>query len=96
MPTKKLVNSPSTAVPDALRGLVRANPDLALLSGHDVILRSDLGDGAVKGKVALVCGGGSGHEPAHAGYVGKGMLTGAVAGAVFTSPPVSSILACIR
>lgn len=65
-----------------------------MLVGHDVVLRSDLS--AVKGKVALISGGGSGHEPAHAGYVGAGMLTGAVAGAVFTSPPVSSILAALQ
>lgn len=47
-------------------------------------------------QVTLVSGGGSGHEPAHAGYVGKGMLTAAVAGGVFASPPVSSILAALR
>ena len=47
-------------------------------------------------QVALLSGGGSGHEPAHAGFVGKGMLTGAVAGAVFASPPTDSILAALR
>ena len=46
--------------------------------------------------MALLSGGGSGHEPAHAGFVGKGMLTGAVAGAVFASPPTDSILAALR
>eukprot|EP00079_Xenopus_tropicalis_P024687 XP_012817609.1 PREDICTED: triokinase/FMN cyclase isoform X2 [Xenopus tropicalis] len=65
-----------------------------MLQGHRVILRADFE--GVKGKVALLSGGGSGHEPAHAGYVGRGMLTGAIAGPVFTSPPVGSIVAAIR
>ncbi|NWS21370.1 TKFC cyclase, partial [Pachyramphus minor] len=116
---KKLVNSVSGCADDALAGLVSCNPGLRLLQGHRVILRDDLP--AVRGRVALLSGGGSGHEPAHAGetpqfplpaapgtatapssqsrsagYVGKGMLTGAVAGAVFTSPSVGSVLAAIR
>ncbi|NXC36512.1 TKFC cyclase, partial [Campylorhamphus procurvoides] len=91
---KKLVTSVSGCVDDALAGLVSCNPGLRLLRGHRVILRDDLP--AIRGRVALLSGGGSGHEPAHAGYVGKGMLTGAVAGAVFTSPSVGSVLAAIR
>ncbi|XP_064515909.1 triokinase/FMN cyclase isoform X1 [Pseudopipra pipra] len=91
---KKLVNSVSGCADDALAGLVSCNPGLRLLQGHRVILRSDLS--AVRGRVALLSGGGSGHEPAHAGYVGKGMLTGVVAGAVFTSPSVGSVLAAVR
>ncbi|XP_032547645.1 triokinase/FMN cyclase [Chiroxiphia lanceolata] len=91
---KKLVNSVSGCADDALAGLVSCNPGLRLLQGHRVLLRSDLS--AVRGRVALLSGGGSGHEPAHAGYVGKGMLTGVVAGAVFTSPSVGSVLAAIR
>ncbi|NXF80585.1 TKFC cyclase, partial [Sclerurus mexicanus] len=91
---KKLVTSVSGCVDDALAGLVSCNPGLRLLRGHRVILRDDLP--ALRGRVALLSGGGSGHEPAHAGYVGKGMLTGAVAGAVFTSPSVGSVLAAIR
>ncbi|KAJ7395056.1 Triokinase/FMN cyclase [Pitangus sulphuratus] len=91
---KKLVNSVSGCADDALAGLVSCNPGLRLLQGHRVILRDDLV--AVRGRVALLSGGGSGHEPAHAGYVGKGMLTGVVAGAVFTSPSVGSVLAAIR
>ncbi|NXC60380.1 TKFC cyclase, partial [Aleadryas rufinucha] len=67
---------------------------LRLLQGHRVVLRDDLP--AIRGRVALLSGGGSGHEPAHAGYVGKGMLTGVVAGAVFASPSVGSVLAAIR
>ncbi|XP_061335283.1 triokinase/FMN cyclase [Pezoporus flaviventris] len=91
---KKLVNSVPACADDALAGLVASNPGLQLLQGHRVALRADLV--AIRGRVALLSGGGSGHEPAHAGYIGKGMLTGVVAGAVFTSPAVGSILAAIR
>ncbi|KAK4822789.1 hypothetical protein QYF61_019980 [Mycteria americana] len=91
---KKLVNSVAGCADDALAGLVACNPGLRLLQGHRVVLRADLV--AIRGRVALLSGGGSGHEPAHAGYIGKGMLTGVVAGAVFTSPAVGSILAAIR
>ncbi|NXI36004.1 TKFC cyclase, partial [Galbula dea] len=91
---KKLVNRVASCADDALAGLVACSPGLKLLQGHRVVLRADLE--AIRGRVALLSGGGSGHEPAHAGYVGKGMLTGVVAGAVFTSPAVGSILAAIR
>uniref|UniRef100_A0A452FQE9 Triokinase/FMN cyclase n=1 Tax=Capra hircus TaxID=9925 RepID=A0A452FQE9_CAPHI len=92
--SKKLVNSVAGCADDALAGLVACNPSLQLLQGHRVALRSDLD--SLKGRVALLSGGGSGHEPAHAGFIGKGMLTGVIAGAVFTSPAVGSILAAIR
>ncbi|XP_060015009.1 triokinase/FMN cyclase isoform X3 [Lagenorhynchus albirostris] len=92
--SKKLVNSVAGCADDALAGLVACNPNLQLLQGHRVALRSDLD--SLKGQVALLSGGGSGHEPAHAGFIGKGMLTGVIAGAVFTSPAVGSILAAIR
>uniref|UniRef100_A0A8C9FSB8 Triokinase and FMN cyclase n=1 Tax=Pavo cristatus TaxID=9049 RepID=A0A8C9FSB8_PAVCR len=91
---KKLVCSVTSCAEDALAGLVACNPGLQLLRGHRVALRSDLA--ALRGRVALLSGGGSGHEPAHAGYIGKGMLSGVVAGAIFTSPAVGSILAAIR
>lgn len=91
---KKFINKVDDVVVESLNGLVTANPHLTLLDGHKVVLRSDLAE--VSGQVALISGGGSGHEPAHGGYVGKGMLTGAVAGDVFTSPPVSSIMATMR
>ncbi|XP_012884729.1 PREDICTED: bifunctional ATP-dependent dihydroxyacetone kinase/FAD-AMP lyase (cyclizing) [Dipodomys ordii] len=94
MTSKKLVNSVVDCADDALAGLVACNPHLQLLQGHRVALRSDLD--SLKGRVALLSGGGSGHEPAHAGFIGKGMLTGVVAGAVFASPAVGSILAAIR
>nr|XP_044606187.1 triokinase/FMN cyclase isoform X2 [Equus asinus] len=94
MTSKKLLNSVAGCADDALAGLVACDPNLQLLQGHRVALRSDLD--SLKGRVALLSGGGSGHEPAHAGFIGKGMLTGVIAGAVFTSPAVGSILAAIR
>uniref|UniRef100_A0A8B9RLL3 Triokinase/FMN cyclase n=1 Tax=Astyanax mexicanus TaxID=7994 RepID=A0A8B9RLL3_ASTMX len=89
----RLLNSVERCVDEALEGIVCSNGGLVLLKGHRVVLRSDLE--LLKGKVALLSGGGSGHEPAHAGYVGRGMLSGAVAGSVFASPPPGSILAAI-
>ncbi len=64
-PKKKLINSADGCVDEALCGLVRASGSLSLLKGHRVVLRSDLDH--LKGKVALLSGGGSGHEPAHGG-----------------------------
>uniref|UniRef100_A0A8D3BPY1 Triokinase/FMN cyclase n=1 Tax=Scophthalmus maximus TaxID=52904 RepID=A0A8D3BPY1_SCOMX len=92
-PHRKLINSVDGCVDEALCGLVRASGGLALLRGHRVVLRSD--PECLRGRVALLSGGGSGHEPAHAGYVGAGMLSAAVAGGVFASPPPASILAAI-
>ncbi|XP_015245917.1 PREDICTED: triokinase/FMN cyclase-like, partial [Cyprinodon variegatus] len=92
-PQKKLINSVDRCVDEALCGLVRASGGLCLLKGHRVVLRSDLDN--LKGKVGLLSGGGSGHEPAHGGYIGAGMLSAAVAGGVFASPPPASILAAI-
>eukprot|EP00731_Ephydatia_muelleri_P027864 Em0019g737a len=94
--SKKLINSPANAVDEALAGLVGANPSLRLLQGHRVIVRADIDTVTEQNKVTLVSGGGSGHEPAHAGFVGKGMLSAAVAGAVFASPPSASVLAALR
>ena len=70
--TKKLINSPDAVVDDCLMGLCYAHPGLRLLKGHKVVVRSDYLDVKKKGQVALMCGGGSGHEPAHGGYVGPG------------------------
>ncbi|XP_058481426.1 triokinase/FMN cyclase [Solea solea] len=92
-PQRKLINSVDSCVDEALCGLVRSSGGLSLLQGHRVVLRSDLDN--LRGKVALLSGGGSGHEPAHGGYVGAGMLSAAVAGGVFASPPPASILAAI-
>ncbi|MCP4365070.1 MAG: dihydroxyacetone kinase subunit DhaK [Planctomycetes bacterium] len=91
---KKLINDPNNVVPEMLEGFAAAYPGhIRLLDGHNVVVMKD---SPIKGKVALVSGGGSGHEPAHAGYVGGGMLDAACAGDVFTSPNVEQILAAIR
>ncbi|MBK7622032.1 MAG: dihydroxyacetone kinase subunit DhaK [Kineosporiaceae bacterium] len=87
---KKLVNDPAEIVTDALRGMAAAHPRLRVDLEHKVVSR---GDAPVAGKVALVSGGGSGHEPLHAGFVGVGMLDAACAGEVFTSPVPDQILA---
>src|SRR6266540_89551 len=81
---KKLINRPEDVVTDALQGMAVAHPDLLKVSfGPNYIVR---GDAPVQGKVALVSGGGSGHEPMHGGFVGMGMLDAACPGEVFTSP----------
>lgn len=92
---KKLINSPTAVVRELLEGLVSLDPNLALLAEEQVVLRQPLADRQTR-LVAVISGGGSGHEPAHAGYVGEGMLTAAVAGDVFTSPSVDAVLAAIR
>jgi len=81
---KKLINTPETEVKDAMAGMAAAHPDLIRVEyDPNVIIRKDA---PRKGKVGLVSGGGSGHEPLHGGYVGLGMLDAACPGAVFTSP----------
>jgi dihydroxyacetone kinase-like protein len=87
---KKLVNDPADVVADALRGMAAAHPGLRVDHVNRVVYR---GDAPVAGKVGLVSGGGSGHEPMHAGFVGPGMLDAACAGEVFTSPVPDQILA---
>ena len=93
---KRLFNSVDRVVEEFLLGLVAIDPGLRKLPGHPVITRADLADFRAENRVALISGGGSGHEPAHAGYVGQGMLTAAVVGDVFTSPPVDDVIAAIR
>ncbi len=93
---KKLLNQVADVVPQMLEGLVDANPGLAVLAGQTVVLRSDHPEVASRGEVAIISGGGAGHEPAHGGYVGPGMLTGAVVGEVFTSPSTDAVLAAVR
>jgi triose/dihydroxyacetone kinase / FAD-AMP lyase (cyclizing) len=93
---KKLINDVSTVVPDMLDGLAALNPGLSLLQGTTIIVRADAEAAAARGEVALISGGGSGHEPAHGGYVGPGMLSAAVAGEVFTSPSTDAVLDAIR
>lgn len=92
---KKLINDPRNAVREMLEGLVDLSPDLALVEGHNVIVRKGLPEPEDRA-VAVLSGGGSGHEPAHAGYVGQGLLAGAISGDVFTSPSVDAVLAGIR
>ena len=87
---KKLINAPERVVEDMLRGMELAHGGmLRLLPDNGVVLRADA---PVQGKVALVSGGGSGHEPTHGGYVGPGMLDAACAGSVFTSPTPDQML----
>ncbi|SHH44652.1 dihydroxyacetone kinase subunit DhaK [Clostridium grantii] len=91
---KKIINNPNFVVEDMLKGLAAAYPEyLKKIDSADVLVRKD---SPIKGKVALVSGGGSGHEPAHAGYVGQGMLHGAVVGSVFTSPTPDEIYEAIK
>ena len=87
---KKLINKPEDVVLEELQGIELAHPDLVKVHyDPNFIYRADA---PVKGKVAVVSGGGSGHEPMHGGYVGKGMLDAACPGAVFTSPTPDQVL----
>ena len=92
---KQFMNSKTTLVTDALDGVLRTSHGLlARLDGYPhikVIVRTDW----TRAKVAIVSGGGSGHEPSHAGFVGQGMLTAAVCGEIFASPSVDAVLAGI-
>ena len=91
---KKLINKADDLVDQMLDGLVKANPEkIVRIEGTNVIARADA---PVEGKVGLISGGGSGHEPAHAGYVGKAMLDCAIAGDVFTSPTPDQVLEAIK
>jgi dihydroxyacetone kinase-like protein len=90
---KKLINDPADVVPEALRGLALAHPELRVDHENRVVFRADA---PVQGKVGLVSGGGSGHEPMHAGFVGTGMLDAACAGEVFTSPVPDQVVAATR
>ncbi|MFC8172464.1 dihydroxyacetone kinase subunit DhaK [Streptomyces sp. NPDC057325] len=80
---RMLINVPETVVADALRGMAAAHPELTVDVERRIVVRRDA---PVAGKVALVSGGGSGHEPLHGGFVGPGMLAAACPGEVFTSP----------
>lgn len=91
---KKIINNPEDVVQDMIEGILKAHPSmLKNVPGTSVLIRAEA---PVKGKVALISGGGSGHEPAHAGFVGRGMLDGAVAGEIFTSPTPDQIFAAIK
>ena len=90
---KKLINLPDTVVTDALAGVAAAHPSLAVDIENKVITRAG---GPRAGKVGLVSGGGSGHEPLHGGFVGYGMLDAACPGEVFTSPVPDQMLAATK
>ena len=92
---KMLINRPEAVVEEMVEGLVALHPGLRRLPGQAVIVRADAGSVRDR-QVALISGGGSGHEPAHAGYVGRGMLSAAVSGDVFTSPSPDAVLEAIR
>jgi dihydroxyacetone kinase-like protein len=90
---KKLINAPDDVVTDALAGLAAAHPTLKVNIEDRYVTRAG---GPVPGKTSLVSGGGSGHEPLHAGFVGYGMLDAACPGEVFTSPVPDQILAATK
>jgi phosphoenolpyruvate---glycerone phosphotransferase subunit DhaK len=91
---KKFINIPEEIVKESLAGLEAAHPDLVRIdSENQLVLRKDA---PVSGKVALVSGGGSGHEPLHGGFVGKGMLDAACPGEIFTSPVPDQMLAATK
>lgn len=92
---KKIMNQPSAIVDEMIQGLTKSYPDyVSRLENTNVIVRSDLKN--MSQTVGLVSGGGSGHEPSHAGFVGEGMLTAAVCGEVFTSPTPDQIFEAIK
>jgi dihydroxyacetone kinase len=98
---KKILNDPAESVSEFIDGLLVQYPNhLRRLQNHHVVLAAEAVDsgsgGGVVGGVRLLSGGGSGHEPSHAGWIGRGMLAGAVCGGVFASPSVHSILAAVR
>src|SRR5436190_23007182 len=91
---KKLINDAESYLLQGLRGFGRAHPDLVRIDlDQRIVVRRDAPNA---GKVTLVSGGGSGHEPLHAGFVGYGMLDAACPGEVFTSPTPDRILAATR
>ena len=92
---KKFINRPEQVVEEMLQGLVVLHPGSARLPGHKVMIRADA-EQTRDLQVAIISGGGSGHEPAHAGYIGTGMLSAAVIGDVFTSPSSDSVFAAIK
>ncbi|MFP3663548.1 dihydroxyacetone kinase subunit DhaK [Priestia sp. SIMBA_032] len=89
---KKIINKPEDVVLEMCKGMVLAHPELNLIEKYKVIKKDQIN----KSKVSIISGGGSGHEPAHAGYVGKGMLAAAVCGDVFASPSQIQIYQAIK
>ena len=89
---KKIMNTPETFVYDMCHGIAMAHPDLEFVEKFKIVKKKDINDD----KVSLISGGGSGHEPAHAGFVGKGMLDAAVCGDVFASPSQVQVYNAIK
>lgn len=89
---KKIMNTPETFVYDMCHGLAKAHPELEFVEKFKIVKKKDINDN----KVSLISGGGSGHEPAHAGFVGKGMLDCAVCGDVFASPSQIQVYNAIK
>jgi dihydroxyacetone kinase len=92
---KKFINRSEDVVEEMMQGLAVLHPSSTRLLGHKVMVRADA-EQAHDQQVAVISGGGSGHEPAHAGYIGVGMLSAAVVGEVFTSPSSDSVFAAIK
>ena len=91
-PKPKFINDPENCVREALEGVCCLNPDVRLLKKSNVLLLKNID----QQKVAVLCGGGSGHEPAHAGFVLNGMLSGAICGGVFASPSYKDVFEAIQ
>ncbi|AUI61308.1 dihydroxyacetone kinase subunit DhaK [Amycolatopsis sp. BJA-103] len=91
---KKIINDPKTVVAESLRGLALAHADVLRVEDDPAIVVRV--DAPLAGKVAVISGGGSGHEPLHGGFVGQGMLAAAVPGAVFTSPTPDAVEAAVK
>src|SRR5437762_13460965 len=90
---KKLINATEHVLAESLAGFAAAHADIVSLGTEDKFVRRRK---LTSGKVALISGGGSGHEPLHSGYVGRGMLDAACAGAIFTSPVPDQVLAATK
>lgn len=89
---KKIINTPESFVYDMCHGIAKAHPELEFVEKYKVVKKAEINPN----KVSLISGGGSGHEPAHAGFVGKGMLDAAVCGDVFASPSQVQIFNAIK
>ena len=89
---KKIINTPETVVYDMCHGLAKAHPELEFVEKYKIVKKKEIDEN----KVSLISGGGSGHEPAHAGFVGKGMLDCAVCGDVFASPSQIQVYNAIK
>ncbi len=89
---KKIINRPETVVMEMCNGIAMAHPELEFVRKYKVMKKKNIN----KNKVSLISGGGSGHEPAHAGFIGKGMLDAAVCGDIFASPSQIQVYKAIK